>query len=257
MTPDGRRGLSCSWDGTVKVWDAERATLVTDLTAHTDRVHAVAVSPDGTQAASASADRTVRVWSLDNYRELATLVGHEAEVTHLAFTRQGRVVSASRDGTLRLWNAAGLPSLPVLEGHEDWITDLVVDDARGVLYSCAMDRTVRAWSLETGGALGAFYGQAGFTCIALSPDAVYVGDEAGQLLRLELAAGALKAVEPTRGRSERRERGATRTGSEKRPSRSGSRPGASTGGGRPSTSTGSSGSRKPGARKNAPRSSST
>ena len=37
MTPDGRRAVSGSYDGTLKVWDLEQGALLVDLEGHGDR----------------------------------------------------------------------------------------------------------------------------------------------------------------------------------------------------------------------------
>jgi WD40 repeat protein len=82
VTPDGRRAVSASDDGTLKVWDLESGKELRTLPAgapaqkrrgHTDRVNGVAVTPDGRGAVSASDDGTLKVWDLESGKELRTL----------------------------------------------------------------------------------------------------------------------------------------------------------------------------------------
>ena len=76
VTPDGRRAVSASGDGTLKVWDLDSGRELRTLEGHCDCGHGVAVTADGRRAVSASGDRTLKVWDLDTGRELRTLEGH-------------------------------------------------------------------------------------------------------------------------------------------------------------------------------------
>jgi WD40 repeat protein len=64
-TPDGRRLASCSWDSTVRLWDADTGAALHTLEGHSGSVSAVTFSPDGRRLASCSRDKTVRLWDAD------------------------------------------------------------------------------------------------------------------------------------------------------------------------------------------------
>jgi WD40 repeat protein len=77
VTPDGRRTVSASGDGTLKVWELESGRELQTFSSHAGGVNAVAVMPDGQRAISVSNDGTLKVWELESGRELQTLsVGH-------------------------------------------------------------------------------------------------------------------------------------------------------------------------------------
>ncbi len=78
VTPDGRRVVSASDDGTLKVWDLETGQEVATLEGHGASVSGCAVTPDGRRVVSASWDRTLKVWELETGRCLFTLPGFTA-----------------------------------------------------------------------------------------------------------------------------------------------------------------------------------
>ena len=61
-SPDGRRIVSASYDGTAQVWDALTGSGVLTYRRHFGTVNAVTWSPDGKRIASGSLDETVQVW---------------------------------------------------------------------------------------------------------------------------------------------------------------------------------------------------
>jgi WD40 repeat protein len=73
FTVDGKRLVSWSYDGTIKVWDRQTLRELAMLEAHKDRVTTLALSPDGRYALSGSRDATVRLWDLDEQTEVATV----------------------------------------------------------------------------------------------------------------------------------------------------------------------------------------
>src|SRR5438132_14128246 len=107
VTPDGRRAVSASEDGTLRVWDLESAQNaghwgleLRALEGH-EQVNSVAVTPDGRRAVSASEDHTLRVWALESGQVLRTLAGHTGAIKAVADTSDGRrAVAAGSDRAL-------------------------------------------------------------------------------------------------------------------------------------------------------------
>ena len=60
---DGRQVISCSWDKTFCVWDAETGEITAGpFIGHTNRVICAVYSTDGKNILSASTDGTIRTW---------------------------------------------------------------------------------------------------------------------------------------------------------------------------------------------------
>ncbi|MFN0060386.1 MAG: WD40 repeat domain-containing serine/threonine protein kinase [Planctomycetota bacterium] len=100
----GRRLLSASEDGTVRVWDVERGEEIARLVGHDVGVLCAKFNPSGDRIATAGRDKTVRIWSGLTYEQLAVLTGHEQYVYLVDWQADGeRLVSASGDMTVRIW----------------------------------------------------------------------------------------------------------------------------------------------------------
>jgi len=66
ISPDGRRIVCGSEDGTIYIRDMETGEVLgSPLLGHTGRVWSVAVSPNGRRIVSGSEDKTIRVWDAD------------------------------------------------------------------------------------------------------------------------------------------------------------------------------------------------
>jgi len=72
MTPDGKRVVSASNDGTLNVWELKSGCKLQTLCGHTGFVAAVAVTQDGRSAVSASVDGTIKVWDIETAATITT-----------------------------------------------------------------------------------------------------------------------------------------------------------------------------------------
>ena len=109
FSPNGERLVSGSFDGTLRLWDAQTGNpLGEPLEGHGSAVYSVAFSPNGERLVSGSFDGTLRLWDAQTGNPLGEpLEGHGSAVYSVAFSPNGeRLVSGSFDGTLRLWDAS-------------------------------------------------------------------------------------------------------------------------------------------------------
>jgi WD40 repeat protein/tetratricopeptide (TPR) repeat protein len=161
ITPDGRKAVSASEDGTLKVWDLNHGLELETLMGHTSRIMGVAITPDGTRAVSTSRDATMRVWDLNKYVELVTIPIHNAQADLLAVTPDGRSVAcALRDKTIKVWDLEEGIELVTLTGHNESVVALALTpDGRKVI-SAYWDMTLKIWDLNSGVELGSLIGHA-------------------------------------------------------------------------------------------------
>jgi WD40 repeat protein len=159
VTPDGRRVVSASADGTLKVWDLNTGRTLAALVGHALGVNACAVTTDGRRVVSASMDGTLKLWDLDSGCVLATLEDRAGWVTTCAVSPDGRyVISASDDSALTVRDLETGRVLATLRGHTGVVRGCVLTtDGRRVV-SASDDGTLKVWNLETGIALASLNG---------------------------------------------------------------------------------------------------
>ncbi len=117
FSPDGRRVLTASREGTATIWDAATGGAVTTVR-HSGRIYRACYSPDGTRFVTACASGTARIWSATNGSLLTPDLTHTSRVYWAEFSADGRsVVTASADRTARIWDAASGSLLRELKGH--------------------------------------------------------------------------------------------------------------------------------------------
>jgi WD40 repeat protein len=213
LTPDGKKLISGSWDGTVRVWDVETGKADPILESHKSKIYSVAVSRDGKRAASGGGNGEVYLWDLESNSELAHLEGHdeETEINGIAYTPDGkRVVTASADGEIRIWEVPSGKDLGKITGpKEGFLALALTQDGKKALVACGSACIL--YDLESKKELLRLAGHTGLVnTLAFSPDGsriltgsadrtvrLWDGGTGKELRKIEAHAGYVKAVQFT------------------------------------------------------------
>jgi WD40 repeat protein/serine/threonine protein kinase len=165
---DGKRIVSGSLDGSVKVWDRATGRAILTLEGARGQVTCAAFSPDGTRIVSGTMFHTLQTWDASDGRLLWSVPAHKRWLTALAFSPDGtRLVTASGDNTLQVWDATTGKSLRTLTGHtaEPMCVSFSPDGTR--IVSGGADRTLAVWDATSGKRMLALNGHTASVSAAL------------------------------------------------------------------------------------------
>ncbi|KAG2344619.1 WD40 repeat-like protein [Suillus weaverae] len=106
--PGGQRIITCSGDGSLRLWDRESGAQIGDEwrdEGDEAEIRTMALSPNGKTIASGSQGGTVRLWNVETGKVVVKWKGHTKSVKSVCWSPNGeRVVSGSYDGMARVWD---------------------------------------------------------------------------------------------------------------------------------------------------------
>ncbi len=162
FSPDGKRALSGSSEGTLRLWDVETGRCIGGLEGHKYDVECVEWSADQRLSLSGGADFTVRLWDVETGHCLRVLEGHTGSVRTVAWSADQRLsLSGGADFTVRLWDVETGHCLRVLEGHTGSVRTVAWSADQRRALSGSDDKTIRLWDVETGHCLRVLEGHTG------------------------------------------------------------------------------------------------
>jgi WD40 repeat protein len=152
-SPDGRRIVSISNTGTVRVARADGSGEPTLLARHGGQGFVAVFSPRGDRVLSAGADKTAGVWDAAGVR--APLILHHPTAVFLgAWSPDGRrVVTGASDRIVRVWglDRASEPDYePLLLPHEDMLSMVAFTDG-GARVLTVSQGVARSWPTTLAG----------------------------------------------------------------------------------------------------------
>ncbi|QRW11328.1 hypothetical protein RhiLY_10327 [Ceratobasidium sp. AG-Ba] len=154
LAPDGRRILSGSMNGAIRLLDTSTGEIILEsLYAHSSKVQSVAFAPDGLRFVSCSDDKTVRIWDAETGElVIKPLQGHTGPVYDVAFSPDGhRIVSCSADSSIRVWDAiTGQTVLAPLQNGSGRVYSVAFSHSGDRIASGSSDGSVRIWDAKSG-----------------------------------------------------------------------------------------------------------
>ncbi|HUG68926.1 MAG TPA: protein kinase [Pirellulaceae bacterium] len=190
FSSDGKRFLSASDDGIVKIWEADTGKEIRSVhksvletkTAYGIRlsrvgVHRVAFSPDGNQAVSSSG-KTLKVWNVDTGRDIHTIEPSEL-VECLCFSADGAQIAGGGGQMLNVWDVATGNVVQTLQKQSGGITTVcfssdgewLASGSQDLLSPFAKQGEINVWDAKNGNEHRVLRGHTGaVTSVAFSAD---------------------------------------------------------------------------------------
>ena len=175
----------------VRVFSIANASLVYEITKHTDWITALEFSPDGNYLATGDRNGSLIVWDAGTGNELFVLKGHTNSISSVSWRSDSKILaSASEDTTVRTWEMNKGGQVKSWNAHGGGVTSLeYLRD--GSLATSGRDKLAKIWD-QNGKALQEF---AGLSDVAVASthceetNRIFAGDWFGQLLVWDAADG--------------------------------------------------------------------
>lgn len=174
FNPDGRSLVTASFDGSIRVWDAENGDLLSEpelVFGNTllenigipNVIQSAAFSPDG-QILATNHLQVIYLWNTNESgiaseeprMVLESPSDDSALFWVIQFSPDGRLLAASADnGAIMVWDTTtGQLTLPPLLGHESGVWSLSFDPTSRILASGNYRDGLRLWDVASGDSLG-------------------------------------------------------------------------------------------------------
>jgi WD40 repeat protein len=156
--PCGKRIVTCSSDGSLRIWDLESGAQIGEEWRDGEHgVRTIALSPDGETLVSGSCDGTVRLWDVEMGKVVLKWKGHNMGVTSACWSSNGeRVVTGSYGGMAYVWDVKSGESIeglnPIYTGHNNMSAVRYSPGAKMIATGGFHDHAVKIWDAnsETG-----------------------------------------------------------------------------------------------------------
>ncbi|KIK41601.1 hypothetical protein CY34DRAFT_199218 [Suillus luteus UH-Slu-Lm8-n1] len=151
--PGGQHIITCSYNGSPKLWDLESSTQIGDDWRDEGTnvgLKTIALSPKGDMIAGGSIDGTVRLWSIETGKVVRRWTGHTEAVKSLCWSPDGeRVVSGpgAIDKTIKVWNVRS--ATPVLDLKTGQSVHAVSYSPKATKIATA-GSNIQIWDIKTG-----------------------------------------------------------------------------------------------------------
>ncbi|KAG2343328.1 WD40 repeat-like protein [Suillus weaverae] len=153
--PDGRRIITCSGDGSLRLWDLDSGAQIGEDWRDDEEkkagVFKMALSPNGKTVVSAGYDEQVKLWDVETGKVVAKWTGNTELALSVCWSAGGkRVLSGCRSGTARVWIAkTGKTNLTFETGHKSvWVVIYSPDDTQ--IATGGSNKGAKIWNTMTG-----------------------------------------------------------------------------------------------------------
>ncbi|MBA3954903.1 WD40 repeat domain-containing protein [Candidatus Dependentiae bacterium] len=151
FSPCGKRALTGSVDGVVRLWNLTTITIIKEFKGHTNDIESVAFSPCGNRALTGSRDKTACLWNLATGTIIKRLKGHSREICSVAFSPCGNfALTGSGDETACLWDLASGTTIQEFKVHNSWVNSVSFSPCGKYVLTGSLDNSARLWDLATG-----------------------------------------------------------------------------------------------------------
>ena len=218
FSSDGKRILTASQDGLVKLWDIEGDSCLKTYSGHKNKVLYATFSPDETLIASASTD--IRLWDVETcickdsileknmyFRPIDELLYRTID-----FTSDGKNILTAGDNTIKLWDLKTLEVAKTYEESSSIVSGAFFTHDEKYIISSSWDNTCKIWDSSSGKIIEsfrksspAFYTDGGMSYPSISYDNKWIAYIYGEYVELKKFIPIETIMKKTRDRFKNRQ----------------------------------------------------
>jgi WD40 repeat protein/class 3 adenylate cyclase len=159
---------TASVDGSVRIWDVERASLLTTINSHRDLVEHVEFSPTDNSLLTASRDGTARLWDVDGI--LTTALPHKYAPTFAVFSPDGvHLLTGGGESITHLWEVSTGREIGALNTRVVAQSATFSPDGK-LVATASLEGKILIWDVASRREIKELKSEAGVIHIQFSPD---------------------------------------------------------------------------------------
>jgi len=149
---ENRQFASCSYDGSVKLWDIDEPICKLTLDGkHTGPVCCMAADWETGCCLTGSEDHDIMQWDMEVGEMVMNIEGHTGPVWQVSMDPESmRLLSCGQDRTVKLWDLRSGEMIRSMLRHTLPVGVLEVDWTTGRAMTGSSDRSIILWDIEAG-----------------------------------------------------------------------------------------------------------
>jgi WD40 repeat protein/beta-lactamase regulating signal transducer with metallopeptidase domain len=149
FSPDSKRLVTGSADGTAIVWDVTTGRSRLTLKGRTAAISSVLYTPNGKFILTGCSDGAIHIWEATTGERLRSLAGPGGGVCALDISSDGaKIVGGYDTGTVKIWNTATGQALVTFAYDNRLLSAAISPDGKS-LAAGYLDATLKVWDLQT------------------------------------------------------------------------------------------------------------
>jgi WD40 repeat protein len=203
LSPDGKKLVSGSEDGAVRLWNIDTGNVIAKWTGHTGYVNSMCWNQDDGRVVSGSGvDGTARVWDVESGKTVLEIKTSPSDYwigaaiySAAIYSPDASIIATSnydenKKEFIKIWNANTGKLVTNLKGHTEKVTCLAWTADGGRLISGSFDYSIRTWDTSTWRQIAVLTEHTSYVVgIAISPNGRILAsaswDKTAQLWNLE------------------------------------------------------------------------